>query len=56
MRAFYRICLVVFVCWIVSGCGSPEPEAPKPSPVGPATDPAGEAFSKPTKPAGAAKK
>ena len=53
MRRFRTGIFFVFVSWVVSGCGSPEPEPPKAAPVGPATDPAGEAFSRPTKRAGA---
>ncbi len=51
MRRSWKCYLVACGLWVVSGCGdAPTPVAPKEA-VGPTTDPAGAAFSKPTKPA-----
>ena len=50
MRRSLIVCLFAFVAGFLPGCGGAEPETPK-AVVGPTTDPAGEAFSKPSKPA-----
>ena len=52
VRKYWKYALFLPVFWVISGCGeAPAPVAPK-EVVGPTTDPAGEAFSKPSKPAG----
>jgi hypothetical protein len=50
VRLLLIYCIIGSASWVAAGCGGgPEPEAPK-QVVGPTTDPAGEAFSKPSKP------